>query len=617
MVECEWLISADQLIPFTTSPEPTTPFATTPMPFPSLSCSGFCSGCGILTTLSGVLSDGSGISNYMSNSMCEWMIAPELATSLFFSFSTFETESLYDYVTLTECDSVLCHGATLLATLSGNHSGFNVTSSTAILKVTFSSDGSTEAQGWSAAWVATGGTTTAAATTSSFTTSAHTTTPTPAIVNCSGSVTLTDASGSFEDGSGDDMYLNGLDCSWIIAPTGASGPLTLFFPELETETLYDKVEVSECATSACTSPTLLRTFEGVLAPANSFVQSPTGILKVRFSTDGSTAMGGFRALWYASSGSGNCSGTRTETGSHGALSDGSGASDYSSNLACEWIIAPAAPTGPLALVFTSFETEPVFDQVEVLECMSATCTVTLPLQILEGSANGTLISAAAGIVKVRFTTDASNSRAGWTAFWFVSGAFPPMPTPLPSTTPAMLLPTSPLLAPTTAPASILPMGIALTVQPFSGEALLRVGKPAPPAECGALGERIMAEVPAGLTLPLQVPAAPSPPTGTTPSLRLLALQTGQRLRGALQPGLAARSLLPSLPPHTLAVEAPTRRPSASRNLGALCCALPLTLPALPADVLQRDSAPPHALCRPRELCSLLCLQLPSQDCRDA
>src|SRR5690606_12621481 len=61
-------------------------------------------------------------------------------------------------------------------------------------------------------------------------------------VGCSGLTTLTTASGNFSDGSGLSNYINNMDCSWLIQPTGAS-IIDLTFTSFDTETGHDTVTV--------------------------------------------------------------------------------------------------------------------------------------------------------------------------------------------------------------------------------------------------------------------------------------------------------------------------------------------------------------------------------------
>lgn len=58
--------------------------------------------------------------------------------------------------------------------------------------------------------------------------------------SCSGETTLTDGSGTINDGSGPADYLNDLNCTWIIEPAAAES-ITLTFTEFRLENIYDSL----------------------------------------------------------------------------------------------------------------------------------------------------------------------------------------------------------------------------------------------------------------------------------------------------------------------------------------------------------------------------------------
>ncbi len=65
---------------------------------------------------------------------------------------------------------------------------------------------------------------------------------------CSGTVTLNTSSGSFEDGSGSDNYLDNSNCQWLIAPTDADS-IKITFTNFYTEQGYDTVFVYDGPTT--------------------------------------------------------------------------------------------------------------------------------------------------------------------------------------------------------------------------------------------------------------------------------------------------------------------------------------------------------------------------------
>lgn len=113
--------------------------------------SNFC-GNTTLTSASGGFNDGSGSNNYNNNTNCSWLIQPAGATSISISFSAFATESGFDYVRIYA-------GATTSSPLISTYSGSTIPASVMISNptalVTFTSDASIVAQGWTANYTST------------------------------------------------------------------------------------------------------------------------------------------------------------------------------------------------------------------------------------------------------------------------------------------------------------------------------------------------------------------------------------------------------------------------------------------------------------------------------
>ena len=121
----------------------------------SVTCGGTCgAGCSPSSgETSGTFSDGSGNSNYDNNEDCWWLIsAPGGDISV--SFSSFDTESGYDYVSIYRCDTATCDDSSeRILREAGTLSPSNVySSSTGFLKVTFTSDSTTARSGFTAEW---------------------------------------------------------------------------------------------------------------------------------------------------------------------------------------------------------------------------------------------------------------------------------------------------------------------------------------------------------------------------------------------------------------------------------------------------------------------------------
>ena len=121
----------------------------------SVTCGGTCgAGCSPSSGgTSGTFSDGSGNSNYGNKEDCWWLIsAPGGAISV--SFSSFNTQSCCDYVSIYRCDTATCDGSSeRILREAGTLSPSNVySSSTGFLKVTFTSDSSSTRSGFTAEW---------------------------------------------------------------------------------------------------------------------------------------------------------------------------------------------------------------------------------------------------------------------------------------------------------------------------------------------------------------------------------------------------------------------------------------------------------------------------------
>ncbi|MCS6904199.1 MAG: CUB domain-containing protein [Bacteroidia bacterium] len=111
---------------------------------------------------------------------------------------------------------------------------------------------------------------------------------------CQGLQVLSQITGSLEDGSGENDYGNNLNCSWLIAPPGAS-EVILEFESFDTESCCDELVVYD---GASTQAPRLGSFKGNQLPPTLVASS--GKMLLVFITDGSITEAGFRAHWYSS-----------------------------------------------------------------------------------------------------------------------------------------------------------------------------------------------------------------------------------------------------------------------------------------------------------------------------
>ncbi len=113
----------------------------------------YCQGTTTLTASSGSFSDGSGNSDYTNRANCRWLIQPTGATWIQLSFSSFSTESSYDFVRVYD-------GPTTSSPLLGSYSGTSLPptlqSSGGSMLVVFTSDSSVTRAGWSASYMSNG-----------------------------------------------------------------------------------------------------------------------------------------------------------------------------------------------------------------------------------------------------------------------------------------------------------------------------------------------------------------------------------------------------------------------------------------------------------------------------
>ncbi len=346
-----------------------------------------CSGTTNLTASSGTFSDGSGNVNYVENSNCKWVIAPAGATQISINFSSFNTETTNDVVTVYDGPT---ESYPVLATWWGNTLPPTITSTAGALCVKFTTNSTTNYAGWTANY-------------SSIIS-------TPA---CSGITMYTSPTGTFSDGSGANNYTNNQGCYWYIAPPCASS-VTLSFSQFDTELNYDGVVIYD----SLSATNQIGAFSGTTIPTS--ITSNTGTMLVVFLSDFANNYQGFTAN-YTSTGSSYCSGVTTlNTSDYGTISDGSGGNNYCNNSNCSWLIQPPQATN-VTLNFTAFELEQassdgnsVYDAVEVYDGNSLNAPL---LGRFTGTNIPASITSSGNSLFVRFYSDYSDSFQGWSAYY--------------------------------------------------------------------------------------------------------------------------------------------------------------------------------------------------------
>ena len=346
----------------------------------------YCSGITKLTETTGTITDGSGTANYGNNANCKWKIAPPGANQITLNFTSFNTEANYDTLFVYDGpDSTYPK----LITWWGNTLPSTINSTGGALFIRFVSDNTNNAAGWSLNYTSTG--------------------ITP---SCSGGNVLSTPSGTFSDGSGTNNYGNNQLCHWLIAPPCATS-VSLTLTQLNTEANYDGVVVYD---GNNTKSPVLGAFSGTTLPSS--IKSSGGEMLVVFVSDYSNTGQGFSAN-YTSTGSSYCSGTTTlSTTDYGTITDGSGASNYCNNSNCSWLIQPPQAAS-VSLKFTAFDVEAassdgqsIYDAVEVYNGTSASAPL---LGRFSGNNIPPLLTANSGSMFVRFFSDISVNKSGWSA----------------------------------------------------------------------------------------------------------------------------------------------------------------------------------------------------------
>jgi hypothetical protein len=288
----------------------------------TVTCSGGCLCQPSSGTSSGTISDGP--SEYENNADCKWLIASSGLISL--SFSSFNTESGYDFVTINYCtSSSSCVEDEEVARLSGISVNLDTiyTSNTGYMQVRLTSDSSVVSSGFVASWIALGSSCTdcpansnspaRSAALSSCTCNAGFPGPiggpctacvagkyqsvTAATVTCSGGCLCHPSSGTSSGtiSDGPSEYQNNANCTWFIA---SSGLVSLSFSSFNTESGYDFVTINNCSSSSsCARDEEVARLSGISVNLDTTYTSNTGYMQVRLTSDSSVVSSGFVASW--------------------------------------------------------------------------------------------------------------------------------------------------------------------------------------------------------------------------------------------------------------------------------------------------------------------------------
>ncbi len=341
----------------------------------------------VLSDIAGDIDDGSSAERYGNNSDCYWLIEPTDAASITLTFFDMNTQDGYDFVTVYDGPSIV---APVLGTYSGDVVPAPVTSGGGAMLVRFQSDHLVRFDGWAASY-----------------------TSKVVAPGCSGAQVLTDAAGSFTDGSGINNYSNNSDCTWLISPPGANS-ITLDFTKMDLESGGDIVTVYDGADE--NAPVLLSA-SGNMLPQQ--VSSTDGLLFIKFTSDDTGVAQGWDAT-YTSLAMTFCQGTTTLTNGTGTIEDGSGNGLYGNNSDCFWLIEPQDAVS-ITLTFTSMATEEGTDFVTIYDGASTGSPV---LGDFSGTDIPAPITSSGGVLLVHFESSALGRFDGWAAAYISAGPVP-------------------------------------------------------------------------------------------------------------------------------------------------------------------------------------------------
>ncbi|MGM0613445.1 MAG: C10 family peptidase [Bacteroidota bacterium] len=350
--------------------------------------SSYCSGTTNITSSSGTFSDGSGTNDYNNDSDCKWLIQPSGASSINLTFSNFNTESGYDFVKVYDGSST---SDPLLGEFSGSSIPSAVNSGGGTMLVHFTSDHSNTDEGWEASFTSTSGSG-------------------PEVVYESGVI---DDDNSGQSSGNNDGYADAGETIELLLELknigdatayGVSTSISSSDPDITiTDATENYGDISQQGTAWC--------------PGNYVIEissaSPTKDVDILLTTTDNNGNTWTETLVLYVYGSSNnyCSGLTTFTNASGTIDDGSGASNYNNDSDCRWLIDPGS-TGNISLSFSTFDTEDGYDYVKVYDGNSTSDPL---LGEFCGSSLPPVVNSSGNQMLVRFTSDYSNTAAGFSA----------------------------------------------------------------------------------------------------------------------------------------------------------------------------------------------------------
>jgi hypothetical protein len=227
-----------------------------------------CSGSTTLDETHGSIEDGSGpMADYAANSNCSWLISPAAQCDYY--------KINFEEIDIASDDQIVIYeGPTNTDPVAGTYTGTTlpteITVNSSEVLISFTSNSSNQGDGFLFHYVG------------------H------VPLSCSGIVTLTAETDTFEDGSGTNHYGNSSFCRWTINPANATS-ITLHFLAFDLEETLDYVRIIDAV-----SGTTVAEYSGTSIPAAATVNSNK--MTVMFKTNASYTGQGFEAFYTITTG---------------------------------------------------------------------------------------------------------------------------------------------------------------------------------------------------------------------------------------------------------------------------------------------------------------------------
>ncbi|SNR57908.1 Por secretion system C-terminal sorting domain-containing protein [Lutibacter agarilyticus] len=232
--------------------------------------------------------------------------------------------------------------------------------------------------------------------------------------SCSGVIELTEVSGTVTDGSGSSNYINNANCTWVIAPAGAS-QISLDFTELNTELNFDTVYLYDGPDE--TYP-VIATLTGTVLPSTITTTLGVGAMCIKFVSDAYTTSSGWSANYTTIIKEGEtCHGSTVFASNSGSFRVGSDISGYGNNQNCYYFISPPCAES-VTLSFSEFDTELDYDGVIIYDDWEG----NNQLAVYSGISIPASVTSNTGQMLVIFVSDHSNIMKGFSADYTSTGA---------------------------------------------------------------------------------------------------------------------------------------------------------------------------------------------------